>query len=90
MVEGIGITAAPITEVIESFQGSQKLINLNDRAAVELTQGWSVRNCSGVGNPRGQNRPLFGRGEVRSIQQVVGMREDRRGSWCNKPGPAVI
>jgi hypothetical protein len=90
VVEGRGFVAARIANVVERFQGLQKLINLNDRAAVELTQRWSIRNCSGVGNPGGQNSPLFGRGEVSCVQQVVGTREDRRGSWCNKPGPAVI
>jgi hypothetical protein len=90
VVEGGRTIAGCVAGIIKSFQGSEKLINLDDRAAVELTQSWRIRNCSGVGNPGGQNSPLFGRGEVSCVQQVVGMREDRRGSWCNKPGPAVI
>ena len=63
---------------VEPDQRPPKDINLDDRAAVELTERRRVLDGPRVRNPRGQQRLLFRPGQLRIAQNLVGVRVSLR------------
>ena len=65
-------------QFIEKNERSSNIVNLDESATIEPAQRGSVLDRPGVRNPRGQDCPLFRRGQLRIARDVTGVGIDRR------------
>ena len=77
-MQPLAVLSALGRQFIEQNQRLQNCINFDESTTMEPAQRRSVLDGSGIGNPRGQDRPLFRRCQLRIAGDVNGMSVDRR------------
>jgi hypothetical protein len=63
---------------VERSQGGEHIVDRHDRATVELSQGWTVRNRMGIRGAVGKDGTLLLDAHFAVEQDIVRMREGRR------------